>query len=150
MSGVRSIPFLIAGAIALSFAGAPPVCAKELKVISQKTVSGFGHTRIRCLRSEGKAFVHRRLRPGSQAGREGRERLHHQAFVRRQGSRQEFFPAEGETLNKPKGIWIRGDRMRFTDIDAVWVVDLKTKKGKKVDLPGAYQTIRPSSRMRCT
>jgi len=44
--------------------------------------------------------------------------------------------AGGEKLNKPKGIWIRGDRLWVTDIDVVWVFDLKTKKGRKLALPG--------------
>lgn len=51
-----------------------------------------------------------------------------------------FFPAPGgEPLHKPKGIWIqsgiRGERLWVTDIDAVWVFDLKTRKGRKLALP---------------
>jgi hypothetical protein len=42
----------------------------------------------------------------------------------------------GEPLNKPKGIWIAGDRLWVTDIDAVWIFDTKTKKGRKLALPG--------------
>jgi len=49
---------------------------------------------------------------------------------------EQFFPPAGETLNKPKGIWIRGDRLWVTDIDAVWAFDLKTKKGRRLALPG--------------
>jgi hypothetical protein len=48
-----------------------------------------------------------------------------------------FLPASGQVLNKPKGIWVEGDRLWVTDIDSVWVFDTKTKKGKKVALPGA-------------
>ena len=47
-----------------------------------------------------------------------------------------FLPLSGETLHKPKGIWIRGNRLWVTDIDVVWVFDLKTRKGRKLDLPG--------------
>jgi len=47
-----------------------------------------------------------------------------------------FLPAHGETLHKPKGIWVRGERLWVTDIDAVWVFDLKSRKGRKLDLPG--------------
>jgi hypothetical protein len=51
---------------------------------------------------------------------------------------KQFLPAAGgEKLNKPKGIWVRGDRLWVTDIDVVWVFDLKTRKGRKVALPGA-------------
>jgi hypothetical protein len=50
---------------------------------------------------------------------------------------QKFLPAAGgEALNKPKGIWIGGDRLWVTDIDAVWIFDLKSKKGRKLALPG--------------
>jgi len=47
-----------------------------------------------------------------------------------------FLPASGETLHKPKGIWVKGDRLWVTDIDVIWVFDLKTRKGRKLDLPG--------------
>lgn len=50
---------------------------------------------------------------------------------------KKFLPAPGgEALNKPKGIWIAGNRLWVTDIDAVWVFDLKTRKGRKLPLPG--------------
>jgi len=50
---------------------------------------------------------------------------------------QKFLPGPGgEALNKPKGIWIRGDRLWVTDIDVVWIFDLKTRKGRKLALPG--------------
>jgi len=49
-----------------------------------------------------------------------------------------FLPGEGgEKLNKPKGIWVQGNRLWTTDIDSVWVFDLTTKKGRKLALPGA-------------
>ena len=51
---------------------------------------------------------------------------------------KQFLPAAGgEKLNKPKGNWVQGNRFWVTDIDVVWVFDLKTKKGRKVALPGA-------------
>jgi hypothetical protein len=49
---------------------------------------------------------------------------------------RQFLPVAGEVLNKPKGIWIAGNRLWVTDIDVVWVFDLKTRKGKKLALPG--------------
>jgi hypothetical protein len=52
---------------------------------------------------------------------------------------QKFLPAAGgEALNKPKGIWIHGNRLWVTDIDAVWLFDLKTKKGRKLALPVGF------------
>ena len=48
-----------------------------------------------------------------------------------------FLPAPGVMMNKPKGIWVHGNRLWTTDIDSVWVFDLKTKKGRRLALPGA-------------
>jgi hypothetical protein len=39
-------------------------------------------------------------------------------------------------MNKPKGMWIIKDRLWVTDIDSVWEFDLKTKEGKRLELPG--------------
>ena len=51
---------------------------------------------------------------------------------------KKFLPAAGgEKLNKPKGLWVQGNRLWTTDIDVAWVFDLKTKKARKVALPGA-------------
>jgi hypothetical protein len=48
-----------------------------------------------------------------------------------------FLPGDqGEKLNKPKGIWVQGNRLWTTDIDSAWVFDLKTKKGRRVAIPG--------------
>jgi hypothetical protein len=48
-----------------------------------------------------------------------------------------FLPGDkGEKLNKPKGIWVQGNRLWTTDIDSAWVFDLKTKKGRRVEIPG--------------
>jgi len=47
-----------------------------------------------------------------------------------------FLPKAGQVLNKPKGIWVAGNRLWVTDIDSVWVFDTRTKQGKKVALPG--------------
>ena len=49
---------------------------------------------------------------------------------------QAFLPAAGQTLNKPKGVWVAGNRLWTTDIDSVWVFDTTTREGRKVDLPG--------------
>lgn len=46
-----------------------------------------------------------------------------------------FLPAEGQALNKPKGMWVAGDRLWVTDIDSLWVFDTGTRRGKRVVLP---------------
>ena len=50
---------------------------------------------------------------------------------------EQFLPAPGGILNKPKGIWVEGNRLWVTDIDVVWIFDLKTRRGRKATLPGA-------------
>lgn len=50
-----------------------------------------------------------------------------------------FLPGNGQTLNKPKGIWVSGHRLWVTDIDGVWEFDTRTKKGRKVMLPGVAE-----------
>ena len=58
-----------------------------------------------------------------------------------------FLPGDkGEKLNKPKGIWVQGNRLWTTDIDSAWVFDLKTKKGRRVALPGAQFANDPAVR----
>lgn len=58
-----------------------------------------------------------------------------------------FLPGDqGEKLNKPKGIWVQGNRLWTTDIDSAWVFDLKTKKGRRVALPGAQFANDPALR----
>jgi sugar lactone lactonase YvrE len=49
---------------------------------------------------------------------------------------EQFLPAAGEIMNKPKGIWVKGNRLWVTDIDVVWIFDLKTRKGRKLAIPG--------------
>jgi len=41
-----------------------------------------------------------------------------------------------DPMHKPKGIWIEGNRLWVTDIDAVWIFDLASKRGRKLPLPG--------------
>lgn len=110
--------------------------AKELKVLSDTTVSGFGHVESVAYDPRDKAFYASDfgpdLKPADKDGKGFISKLSMDGKV----VEKRFFPAEGQTLNKPKGIWIRGNRMWFTDIDSVWVVDLKTKQGKKLELPG--------------
>jgi hypothetical protein len=49
----------------------------------------------------------------------------------------QYLPAQGVELNKPKGIWIEKGVLWVTDIDMVWVFDLNTRKGRPAALPGA-------------
>lgn len=42
-----------------------------------------------------------------------------------------------DVMNKPKGIWVARGRLWVTDIDGVWIFDTRSKKGRKLAIPGA-------------
>jgi hypothetical protein len=46
--------------------------------------------------------------------------------------------ADQPPFNKPKGIWINRNRMWIADLDAVWVFDLKSKKGRRLEVGTGY------------
>ena len=51
---------------------------------------------------------------------------------------ERVFPAkDGEKMNKPKGIWVQGERLWVTDIDAMWIFDLRTKKQRRLAVQDA-------------
>jgi hypothetical protein len=110
--------------------------AKELKVISEKTVTGFGHVESVAYDPAGQVFYTSDfgpdLKPADKDGKGKITKVSIDGKILEDG----FLPAKGQTLNKPKGIWISSNRMWVTDIDSVWVFDLKTKEGKKLELPG--------------
>ena len=110
----------------------------QWRVSSSQSVGGFVFPESAAYDAKGKAlyvgnFGGQKLAPAEKDG------LGYISKVGLDGKvlEQKWAPAQGgEPLHKPKGIWIRGERLWVTDIDAVWVFDLKTKKGRKLALPG--------------
>jgi len=100
-------------------------------VLSEKTVTGLGHVESVGYDLKGKVFYASdfgaALKP---ADKDGKGKI---AKISLDGKILDaaFLPAKGQVLNKPKGNIIKGNRLWVTDIDSVWVFDLKTKKGKK-------------------
>ena len=136
MNRIISASMALAGLAAFQLAGAPATLSKELKVISDKTITGFGHVESVAYDPNGKVFYTGDFGPDLKpADKDGKGKI---TKVSLDGKILEdgFLPAKGQTLNKPKGIWIAGNRLWVTDIDSVWVFDLKTKEGKKLELPG--------------
>ena len=136
MNRIISASMALAGLAAFQLAGAPATLSKELKVISDKTITGFGHVESVAYDPKGKVFYTGDFGPDLKpADKDGKGKI---TKVSLDGKILEdgFLPAKGQTLNKPKGIWIAGNRLWVTDIDLVWVFDLKTKEGKKLELPG--------------
>ncbi len=112
------------------------VFAAELKVLSEQTTTGFGHVESVAYDPKGKVLYTGDFGPDLKpADKDGKGQI---SKVSLDGKILEakFLPVAGQTLNKPKGIWIKGNRLWVTDIDVVWVFDLKTKEGKKLELPG--------------
>jgi len=122
---------------ALIFVAATAV-AQDYRVSSDQTVGGFVFPESCGYDPKGKAlyvgnFGGAKLAPAEKDG------LGYISKVGLNGKvlEQKWVPAPGgEALNKPKGIWIQGERLWVTDIDAVWIFDLKSKKGRKLALPG--------------
>jgi len=111
--------------------------SKELRVISDQTATGFVHPES--VAYDPKAKVLYASEFGSKLQPTLKDGMGRISKVALNGKvlEQKFLPAAGgEALNKPKGIWVQGDRLWVTDIDVVWIFDLKTKKGRKVALPG--------------
>ncbi len=133
---IRQISVTTAIGLCLAASLAANASAKDLKVLSEKTVTGFGHVESVGYDPKGKAYYISDfgpdLKPADKDGKGKITKISLDGKILEDG----FLPAKGQVLNKPKGVWIRGDRLWVTDIDSVWVFDLKTKEGKKLDLPG--------------
>jgi hypothetical protein len=110
----------------------------QWRVSSSQSVGGFVFPESAAYDAKGKAlyvgnFGGEKLAPAEKDG------LGYISKVGLNGKviEERWVPAKGgEPLNKPKGIWIQGERLWVTDIDAVWIFDTKTKKGRKLALPG--------------
>ncbi len=127
----------VSAALVIALTGLPgPASAGGVKVVSENTATGFKFPESVAYDANAKVFYVSEfgsaLKPTL---KDGKGRI---SKVSLDGTILEatFLPAAGQTLDKPKGIWVAGDRLWTTDIDSVWVFDTKTKAGKKVDLPG--------------
>jgi len=110
--------------------------AKELKVLSDKTVTGFGHVESVGYDPKEKVFYTSdfgpALKPADKDGQGKITKVSLDGKILADG----FLKPDGNVMNKPKGISIKGKHLWVTDIDGVWEFDLKTKEGKKLMLPG--------------
>jgi len=140
MNKTSSLFRALAAALALALPAISPAASAEgaLRVGSDRTVGGFAYPESVGCDAAGKRlyvsnFGSPKLDPALKDGMGFISKLDMNGKV----LERNFLPAPGsEALNKPKGIWIQGNRLWVTDIDAVWVFDMKTKKGRKLALPG--------------
>jgi len=127
---------LAAVLVVLPAAIAPPARAGELKVLSDATATGFGHPESAAYDPGGKVLYVSDFGPDLKpADKDGKGRISRVSLDGRILD-PAFLPVAGQVLNKPKGIWISGNRLWVTDIDSVWVFDLLTREGRKLELPG--------------
>jgi len=114
------------------------VLAAPPKVVSERTIHGFVNPESVGCDPAGKAiyvgnFGAPKLDPGK------KEPTGYISKLSLDGKLldEKYLPAKGaEPLHKPKGIWIANGKLWVTDIDSVREFDLKTRKDRKVDLPG--------------
>jgi DNA-binding beta-propeller fold protein YncE len=108
-------------------------------VSSDQTVGGFVFPESAAYDPKGKAlyvgnFGGQKLAPAEKDG------LGYISKVGLDGKVMEprVFPAkDGDKMNKPKGIWIQGERLWVTDIDALWIFDLRSKKQRRLEVQDA-------------
>ncbi len=122
--------------IGLQAGTAASVSAQAPKVLSEKTLTDFKFPESVGCDAEGKVLYvsefGSELKPTQKDGKGRISKVSLDGKILERA----LLLASGDVLNKPKGIWIKGDRLWTTDIDSVWVFDLKSKKGRKVELPG--------------
>lgn len=118
-------------------AGAIAATEKKLKVISETTAKGYAFPESVAYDPKHKVlymsqFGGEKLDPAAKDGNGRISKLSLDGKV----IEDRFLPAGDAKMNKPKGIWVKGNRLWVTDIDAVWIFDLKTKKHKRLELNG--------------
>ncbi|HWI37749.1 MAG TPA: hypothetical protein VNU64_14940 [Burkholderiales bacterium] len=112
--------------------------AADLRVSSDQSVGGFKFPESVAYDAKEKVlyvgnFGGEKLDPAS---KDGQGYLSKVSLAGKILTERAFPRADGPKMNKPKGIWIRGDRLWVTDIDTVWIFDLRTKKQNRLILPG--------------
>jgi len=125
---VASLSLLAAGCAALDGGSGP------LRVVSDRTVGGFVFPEsIGCDAGEKVLYVGSfggtELKP---ADKDGKGYISKVALDGKVLEQRVF----SETMNKPKGIWVAGNRLWVADIDGVWLFDTKTRQGRKLAIPG--------------
>lgn len=137
MNRTTSFVLALSAAVVVAQMAVPAdVSAKGIKVASERTATGFAFPESVAYDSQAKVLYvgqfGSELKPTQKDGKGRISKVSLDGKV----MEEQFLPAKGDILNKPKGIWVKGNRLWVTDIDVVWVFDLKSRKGRKVELPG--------------
>jgi hypothetical protein len=110
---------------------------EKLRVISESTAAGFTFPESVAYDPKAKVlyvsqFGGTELKPAEKDGKGKISKVSLDGKI----LEEQFLPRAGETMNKPKGIWVKGNRLWVTDIDSVWIFDLKTRAGKRLEISG--------------
>jgi len=123
----------------LAFA-APHAVAKDYKVISEKTITGVGTPESVAYDPKEKVFYAGDFGgPAStSADKDGKGKIN-KISMDGKVTDSGLKPAAGQPpMNKPKGIWINRNRLWVADLDAVWVFELNSKKGRRLEVGTGY------------
>jgi len=137
MNNRTSVGLALSAALAIAQPAISPEASAQVRVSSEQTVGGFAFPESVAYDPRAKVLYVSEF--GSKLDpvlKDGMGRISKVALDGKILEQKFLPPAGGEALNKPKGIWVKGDRLWVTDIDVVWIFDLKTKKGRKAALPG--------------
>lgn len=122
-------------AIAL-LAGFTPALA-AWRVVSQQTLPGLGHPESVAYDPDGQALYMSNFGDTFKPTLKDGKGFISKVDISGKIAVAKFLPGPGVKLNKPKGLWAADGRLWAADIDSVWCFDLKTKKGRRLALPGA-------------
>lgn len=117
-------------------AGFTPALA-AWQVVSQETLPGSGHPESVTYDPEGQALYMSNFGEAFKPSLKDGKGFISKMDIKGKVLEPKFLPGPGDKLNKPKGLWAAAGRLWAADIDSVWCFDLKTKKGRRLALPGA-------------
>ncbi len=127
----------IAGALALAYCLLALPAPAAWHQVGQRTIAGLEHPESVALDSRRQVLYLScfgpKLKPLLRDGQGYISKLSLEGQV----LQERFLPGPGQRLHKPKGLWVKDDRLWVTDIDAVWVFDLNSRRGRRLALPGA-------------
>lgn len=111
--------------------------AAEWRVLSDKSTAGFGHPESVAYDPATRTLFVSRFGPELKPRQKDGQGFISQLDLQGRVLKERYLPRGKQVLHKPKGLWIVGGRLWVTDIDAAWVFDLASGRGRKVSLPGA-------------
>ena len=134
MKITASAPLACIAALVAACAAVPPGPPPQWRAVGETTVAGFAFPEsVGCDREENVLYVSQfggtELKPAEKDGNGFISKLAPDGRI----LEARVFP---DVMNKPKGIWVERGRLWVTDIDGVWIYDTRTKKGRKLALPG--------------